>query len=113
MIAASLTFLAAGMLTATAQSMAEYGHSATTTLPVKGTTESTDGNFNFKSFEVEAPQAGEYYTEFWLQPARYANDQYTTFMVYVNNEYVGDITPSVGNWQSARVNDNETINLIK
>ena len=62
----------------------------------------TDGEYNFKNFEVEAPEAGSYYTEFWLLPARLADGSYSTFLVYVNDAYVGAVTPSYGNWQGAR-----------
>ena len=41
----------------------------TSTLQVTGVTVTTDGEYNFKNFEVEAPEAGSYYTEFWLLPA--------------------------------------------
>ena len=40
----------------------------TSTLQVTGVTVTTDGEYNFKNFEVEAPEAGSYYTEFWLLP---------------------------------------------
>ncbi len=82
-------------------------------LPIKGVSEATDGNYNFKSFEVDAFETGNYYTEFWILPAKYANNRYTTFMVYVNDNYVGSINPSVSNWQAARVNGKETLKLEK
>lgn len=80
-------------------------------LKVESVSESTDGTYNFKSFEVEASEAGAYYTEFWLLPSKYADNSYSTFLIYLNDCYVGSINPTVGNWQSARVNDHETFNL--
>lgn len=73
-------------------------------LKVESVSESTDGTYNFKSFEVEASEAGAYYTEFWLLPSKYADNSYSTFLIYLNDSYVGSINPTVGNWQSARVN---------
>ena len=82
-------------------------------LKVESVSESTDGTYNFKSFEVEASEAGAYYTEFWLLPSKYADNSYSTFLIYLNDSYVGSINPTVGNWQSARVNDHETFNLTE
>jgi len=111
MVVACTALATANAPTTAAQEIAGIENSPTTTLPITGVTEATDGNYNFKSFEVEASEAGAYYTEFWLQPAKYANNLYTTFMVYVNDEYVGSITPTFGNWQSARVDGHETLDL--
>lgn len=83
----------------------------TSTLQVTGVTVTTDGEYNFKNFEVEAPEAGSYYTEFWLLPARLADGSYSTFLVYVNDAYIGAVTPSYGNWQGARVDGHETLGL--
>ena len=85
--------------------------SPTAVIPILGMSESTDGIYNFKSFEVNAYKSGSYYTEFWLLPAKYANNNYTAFMVFVNDMYVGTINPSFGNWQAAHVNGNETLEL--
>lgn len=81
------------------------------TLPVKDSSLATDGTYNFRTFEVDAPEAGRYYTEFWLLPAKYTNNVFTTFLVYLNDKYVGSITPDFGNWQAARVNGYETLYL--
>lgn len=96
-----------------AQNALQVENSKAKTLPIKGTSQSTDGEYNFKSFEVEAAASGAYYVEFWLLPAKYANNCYTTFKVYVNDVYAGSINPSSGNWQAARVNDNEKLDLAK
>lgn len=47
--------------------------SPTTSLPITGAYESTDGISNFKSYEVDATRAGKYYAEFWLLPAKCAD----------------------------------------
>ncbi len=111
MVVACTVLATANAPTAAAQEVSVVETSPTSTLPITGVTEATDGNYNFKNFEVEASEAGAYYTEFWLLPAKYANNLYTTFLVYVNEEYVGSITPSYGNWQSARVDGHETLDL--
>lgn len=111
MIAAGIVLATANAPTAVAQEVAGVEISPTTTLPITGVTEATDGNYNFKSFEVEASDAGSYYTEFWLLPTKYANNRYSTFLIYVNENYIGTINPTVGNWQGARVNGHETLNL--
>ena len=113
MIAAGILLSTANAQTAVAQVVGEVEISPTTTLPITGVIEATDGNYNFKSFEVEASRAGSYYTEFWLLPARYANNAYTSFLIYVNDNYVGTITPTVGNWQAARVEGHETFDIAE
>ena len=80
-------------------------------LPITAVTETTDGNLNYKNFHVEAFEAGAYYTEFWLLPSRYPDNSYSTFNIYLNRNYIGSINPSVGNWQSARVEGHETLDL--
>jgi hypothetical protein len=110
MIAAGIALATANAPTAVAQEVAGVEISPTT-LPITGVTEATDGNYNFKSFEVETPEAGSYYTEFWLLPTKYANNRFSTFMIYVNENYIGNINPTVGNWQGARVNGHETFDL--
>ena len=81
------------------------------TLSIVGVSSSTDGSYNFKNFSVDAPQSGAYYTEFWLLPAKLANNRYSTFHVYVNDEFVGSISATTGIWQSARVDGHERLNL--
>lgn len=87
------------------------GSSSNSIMPIIGTTEATDGELNFKTFEVEVDRTGNYFTEFWLIPAKYPDGSYTTFMVYVNDEYIGVISPSKGNWQAARVDGKDTLRL--
>lgn len=70
-------------------------------------------DYNFKSFEVVVSRTGSYYTGFWLLPAKYHDGTYTNFKVYVNSEYVGDILPTCGNWQSAHVDGNEVLYLTR
>lgn len=113
MIAVSVVLAAANALAAVAQAVVGIESSPTSTLPITGVTEATDGNYNFKSFEVEASESGAYYTEFWLLPSKYADNSYSTFLIYLNDNYVGSISPTVGNWQSARVDDHETFNLAE
>lgn len=110
-----LHFIAGLAIAATCSlsAQAQLLHPAGGTPYIKGGVESTDGNFNFKTFEVEAVESGSYFAEFWLQPSRYANNLYTTFGVYVNDNYVGSITPSIGNWQAIRLDDNQTLELNK
>lgn len=113
MIAVGIILATTNATTAVAQEIGEIEISSTSTLPITGVAESTDGNYNFKSFEVEATEAGAYYTEFWLLPTKYANNSYSTFIIYLNDNYVGSIKPTVGNWQSARVVDHQTFDLVK
>ena len=56
-------------------------------------------------------EAGDYYAEFWLLPAEYADGSFTTFKVYVNFKYVGSITTDKGNWQAATVDDLPALKL--
>lgn len=113
MIAAGILLATASAPTAVAQDVVGIEISPTTTLPITGVSEATDGNYNFKNFEVEASKSGAYYTEFWLLPSKYANNSYSKFIIYVNENYVGVINPTVGNWQSARVEDHETFDLTE
>ncbi len=113
MIAAGIALATANAPTAVAQEFAGVEISPTTTLPITGVTEATDGNYNFKSFEVEVSEAGSYYTEFWLLPTKYANNRFSTFLIYVNENYIGTITPTIGNWQAIRVDGHETFDLTE
>lgn len=70
-------------------------------------------DLNYSSFEVNVNEYGWYYAEFWLMPAKYIDGGYTRFSVYANNEYIGNIAPTKGNWQSARIEGNERILLNK
>lgn len=68
-------------------------------------------DLNFKSFELNVSEAGIYYAEFWLLPAEYADGSYTKFHVYANGNLIGHISPTKGNWQAIRIDENETVNL--
>ena len=70
-------------------------------------------NYNFKFFEVNVSESNDYFVEFWLMPARYSDGTYTSFYVYVNDEYQGVITPTKDNWQAIRMDMGETISLSK
>lgn len=80
-------------------------------LSIKSVSESTNTVENFRNFEIEVNESGNYYAQFWLQPAKYANGSYTTFKVYVNDELVGTIKPTKGNWQSASIDKKSTLKL--
>ncbi len=80
-------------------------------LPINNEYESSDGVFNYKSFQLEADAAGEYYAGFWILPARHADKSLTTFTVFVNGNSIGTITPTEGNWQYATLDDDATIGL--
>lgn len=81
-------------------------------LKVESVSESTDGTYNFKSFEVESPQATAYFMEMWLLPSRMSDGTYSPLYVYANDVYIGTINPTVANWQSARL-EPETLNLAE
>lgn len=102
---ASVAFVATTVLEAVAKEE--------TTLPVVSVSMSTNGNYNFKSFQVDADREGEYFAEFWLQSAKYANNKYSQYIVYVNDKYVGYISSNDGNWHSARICGNEKVKLNK
>lgn len=97
--------------TITAQDVTDVDISSSSTLPIKGISISSDNDYNFKNFEVVASTSGDYYVEFWLMPAKYADGTYTNFKVYVNENYLGEITPTFGNWQSIRIDSNDAFNL--
>ena len=80
-------------------------------LEIKSMYETTDNVLNYKNFEVQAFEAGDYYVNFWLQPTRYANGKFTTFKVYVNGTLSGSVKPTVGNWQSASVEAKPALQL--
>ena len=72
---------------------------------------STDEVENFINFVVEVQEAGDYYAQFWLLPAKYTNGDYTQFKVYVNNDFAGKIKTTKGNWQSALMENVPELNL--
>lgn len=63
--------------------------SADTALSIKEVYESSDGVLNYKTFQVEADAAGEYYAGFWLLPARHADKSLTTFYYATSEEMQG------------------------
>lgn len=77
-----------------------------------------EGEYLYETFAISVPEAGDYYPEFWLRPARHLDGSFTTFRVLVNGKYVSDITPLKGNWQSIGldmalpVTLNKGVNLI-
>ncbi|MDE6523316.1 MAG: T9SS type A sorting domain-containing protein [Muribaculaceae bacterium] len=70
-------------------------------------------DMNLKHFEVNIPEDGYYYAEFWLLPAQYSDGSFTKFSIYANDVFIGHIIPNKGNWQSIRINDRERIELKK
>lgn len=64
-------------------------------------------------FEAYAEEAGTYYVEFWMLPAKYPNLSYSQYTVGVNSTKIGTITPKIGNWQGLSLDDNKPINLKK
>lgn len=94
-LVASFLLVAMDALSSEAQ-VTNVGQSSKT-LPVKDSSLATEGTYNFRNFEVDAPEAGRYCTEFWLLPAKYTTNAFTTFLVYLNDEYVGSIAPDFGN----------------
>lgn len=107
-----LSFICAFMATlAIAQESATKVLTANNVVSASSSFEATKGTENFINFEVEAMEAGDYYAEFWLLPAEYADGSFTTFKVYVNFKYVGSITTDRGNWQTAAVDDLPALKL--
>ena len=90
-----------------------YGSSNNHNNMIKSLNISTDGNFNFKSFEVEVENDGTYYSSAWLLPTKYCNGAYAPLYTYINNEFIGVIQPQEGNWQSILINDDGEIYLKK
>ena len=111
LFAAALAFTATTSQ-ANASGIPDGTPSADTALSIKEVYESSDGVLNYKTFQVEADAAGEYYAGFWLLPARHADKSPTTFTVFVNGEKAGAITPAVGNWQYAVLDDDIAIDLL-
>ena len=74
---------------------------------------SEETDLNCTSFEVNVNEEGWYYAEFWLMAAKYIDGEYTRFSVYANNEFIGKIVPTIGNWHSAKIEGNERIPLHK
>lgn len=87
--------------------------SGVASLPVKNVGYSTDGVYNYKTFCVEAPAERDYFTQFWLLPARYADNTYTPFYIYVNGEYADCINVSSGNWQVAEPAGDGRLHLVE
>lgn len=96
-----------------AQKMVAAVNTANATLPVKSVSETTDGMFNFKNFEIEVSEEGDYYAGFWLLPSKYQDGNFTKFNLYVNGVSAGVISPSKGNWQFAQIDGNERLHLLE
>lgn len=82
-------------------------------LPINNVSFDTDGKYNYKIFEVTAPEDGKYYADFWLLPAKYADGTYTEYVVKVNGDKAATIETSKGNWQSAQTDTDGRLYLEK
>ncbi len=80
-------------------------------IPISSISTSTVEMWNFKNFEIIVNESGNYFIEFWLQPATYANHEYTKFYVYINDSFIGYINPASANWQSACIDGIKKVNL--
>lgn len=67
----SILLSTVGATSSQAQKMVAAVNTANATLPVKSVSETTDGMFNFKNFEIEVSEEGDYYAGFWLLPSKY------------------------------------------
>ena len=67
----SILLSTVGATSSQAQKMVAAENTANAMLPVKSISETTDGVFNFKDFEIEASEEGDYYAGFWLLPSKY------------------------------------------
>lgn len=63
------------------------------------------------NFELNAPEDGCYFVEFWMLPALHADGAYSIYSVKVNGEPIGTITPTKGNWQAIRMDGNKRMTL--
>lgn len=69
--------------------------------------------YNAKIFEIEVPENGSYYVNFWLMAAQYQNGEFTTFNVFINDKYAGYIKPDKENWHSAKIQGCPKLDLNK
>lgn len=66
------------------------------------------------SFEVEAPNSGDYYLSFWMLPVKLNDGTYVSYDVSVNGKGQTDkIIPSRGDWQSITLSSKNKVKLNK
>nr|MCR4769866.1 hypothetical protein [Bacteroidaceae bacterium] len=66
------------------------------------------------SFEVEAPNSGDYYLSFWILPVKLNDGTYVNYDVSVNGNMQRDkIIPQRGDWQSITLSSKNKIKLNK
>ena len=66
------------------------------------------------SFEVEAPNSGDYYLSFWMLPVKLNDGTYVNYDVSVNGNMQRDkIIPQRGDWQSITLSSKNKIKLNK
>ncbi|MBQ8593696.1 MAG: hypothetical protein IJ467_05310 [Bacteroidaceae bacterium] len=78
-----------------------------------GLYQTTSESESYMTFHVEVPSDGDYYMSFWLLPAKYANGEYSSYRVLVNDTEVGNVVTSKGNWQNAGLVGNNSVSLQK
>ena len=61
--------------------------------------EVVDGK-SYTIFEINSDKEGDFYVNFWLIPAKYADGSYSVYDVLVNDLLAGKIVPQRGNWQA-------------
>lgn len=103
--------IAAGILLAGGGSINAATATNINTRTIPDVANAVENGYIFKTFEVKVAENGDYFTDFWIMPAKYTDNSYTKFIVFVNDEYVGHIMPTKGNWQSACVNGKERLSL--
>lgn len=80
-------------------------------LPILQSYISNDEKYNYVNFVVESPESTDYYVEFWALPAQYANGEFSSYRVYINGEYVDNISFGMPNWQSAMLEHLDKVTL--
>ena len=69
------------------------------------------GTKSMTTFEIDVPESGSYYINFWLCPARLSDGLFSEYEVLANGSPIGKIRPTKDDWQAISLDGNQKVNL--
>lgn len=82
---------------------------------VKKSTVTVEGDYAYRTFEIEIAETGEYFLSAWLMGAQTKDGDYAAYDLIINGvKQIAKIVPTRSNWQSMELkNENSVNNKVK
>ncbi|MCE5331247.1 MAG: hypothetical protein LLF95_03790, partial [Bacteroidales bacterium] len=79
---------------------------------VKKSTVSVEGNYAYRTFEVEIAEAGEYFLSAWLMGVQTKDGDYVPYDLIINGvKQIAKMAPTRSNWQSVELKNEKSVNI--